>query len=89
MGVCSFQQRLSVSCLMDTKDLLKRRVCSTDVNVPGNTDVEYGVLQVTWVQPRVLTKPQIADLNSRLGHWLSKVAAGTQTLEAESLAVGA
>ena len=40
-------------------------------------------LQITWVAPRVLTLPQVADLAGRLRSWLSKVDAASAALEAE------
>ena len=40
-------------------------------------------LQITWVAPRVLTLPQVADLSARLRSWLSKVDAASAALEAE------
>lgn len=42
---------------------------------------------VSWVQPRILTKPQIAGLKLRLDAWIGKVAAVTTTLESESVGV--
>jgi 26S proteasome regulatory subunit N9 len=41
-------------------------------------------LQVSWVQPRVLTLPQVAGLKGRLENWISKVNAAALTLEQES-----
>lgn len=38
-------------------------------------------VQVSWVQPRVLTLPQIQGLKGRLDTWMSKVNAATLTLE--------
>lgn len=46
-------------------------------------------LQITWVQPRVLTRPQMTALNERLGEWVSKVESATRTLEADSIAIAA
>ena len=44
-------------------------------------------LQVSWVQPRVLTLPQIKGLSARLGTWIGKVNAAALTLEEESVGV--
>jgi len=32
-----------------------------------------GVVNVTWIQPRVLLKPQISELSDRLEGWIEKV----------------
>jgi len=32
-----------------------------------------GVVNVTWIQPRALLKPQIAELSTRLEGWITKV----------------
>ena len=42
------------------------------------------VVQVSWVQPRVLTLPQIDGLLSRLGAWISKVSTAATMLQDES-----
>jgi hypothetical protein len=39
---------------------------------------------VWWVQPRVLTKPQIAGLKERLDGWLGKVNTVSAQLEGEA-----
>jgi PCI domain len=41
-------------------------------------------VQVSWVQPRVLTLPQIDGLLSRLGAWISKVSTAATMLQDES-----
>ncbi len=41
-------------------------------------------MQITWVQPRILTKPQIQGLKDRLDGWISKVTSAAITLEHES-----
>ena len=45
------------------------------------------VVQVTWVQPRVLTLPQIKGLTGRLEAWIGKVNAAALTLEEEAVGV--
>ena len=43
--------------------------------------------QVSWVQPRVLTLPQIESLTGRLPTWIGKVSAAALALEEESIGV--
>ena len=43
-------------------------------------------LQVSWVQPRVLTLEQAAGLKTRLDDWISKVTATANMLRPEQLA---
>ncbi len=42
-------------------------------------------MQVSWVQPRVLTLEQAAGLKTRLDAWISKVNVAALTLEEERL----
>ena len=42
-------------------------------------------MQVSWVQPRVLTLDQAAGLKSRLDGWIDKVAATSTILPDEQL----
>ena len=42
-------------------------------------------VQVSWVQPRVLTLEQAAGLKTRLDAWISKVNVAALTLEEERL----
>lgn len=53
----------------------------------GVIDQVVGTVSVSWVQPRVLTKPQIQGLRDRLDGWIDKVTAATMTLERESVGV--
>ena len=38
-------------------------------------------VQVTWVQPRVLTQPQVKGLGERLDAWCTKVFQGLDLME--------
>jgi 26S proteasome regulatory subunit N9 len=55
--------------------------------IEGSIDGVDEHVQVTWVQPRVLTKPEIEGLKSRLDSWLDKVTATSLKLEHESIGV--
>ncbi len=46
----------------------------------------YACLQVSWVQPRVLTLEQAEGLKTRLDNWISKVGATSMILQPEQLA---
>ena len=41
--------------------------------IEGVVDQVAGVVNVTWIQPRVLLKPQISELSDRLEGWIEKV----------------
>jgi 26S proteasome regulatory subunit N9 len=41
--------------------------------IEGIVDQVSATVNVTWVQPRVLLKPQIQDLSLRLDGWIAKV----------------
>jgi hypothetical protein len=43
--------------------------------------------QVSWVQPRILTVPQVAALAARLDGWVDKVSLAAITLQEESVGV--
>ena len=43
--------------------------------------------QLTWVQPRVLTMPQMEGLRGRLDGWLDKVNAAAAVIEEEAVGV--
>ena len=55
--------------------------------IEGSIDGVEEHVQVTWVQPRVLTKPEIEGLKTRLDGWLNKVTATSLKLEHESIGV--
>lgn len=55
--------------------------------IEGIMDQVDGTVQVTWVQPQVLTLPQIQALHTRLGAWIGKVHTAERALEADSLLV--
>lgn len=44
---------------------------------------------MSWVQPRALTRQQVAGLKDRLDTWISKVAAISSTLHQDSIGVAA
>ena len=50
----------------------------------GIIDQVEGTVRVTWVQPRVLAVPQIAELRDRLDTWLTKVHSTLLAVEAET-----
>ena len=51
--------------------------------IEGVIDQVEGKVNVTWVQPRVLLKPQIAELSGRLEGWIGKVKAVSDALQEE------
>lgn len=53
----------------------------------GSINQVRSVVEVQWVQPRVLTKPQIQGLKDRLDGWISKVGAARLSLEQETVGV--
>jgi 26S proteasome regulatory subunit N9 len=55
----------------------------------GMIDQVAGQVTVTWVTPRVLTKPQLAGLQQRLDNWVSKVQGLATQLEDHALGVSA
>lgn len=55
--------------------------------IEGSIDQVDGYVQVTWVQPQVLTKPQVQGLKDRLESWITKVSGISMTLEQESVGV--
>lgn len=57
--------------------------------IEGNIDQVDGTVQVSWVQPRVLTLGQVEGLRARLDGWLNKVDGAVLTLEEEAVGVAA
>lgn len=55
--------------------------CLADHLVEGSMDGIEGVVRVTWVQPRILTPPQVAQLKDWIGGWIGKVETMRTTLE--------
>lgn len=55
--------------------------------IEGVIDQVDGSVQVSWVQPRILTLPQIQGLRGRLDGWVDKVSAAALTLEADAVGV--
>ncbi|KAK9812588.1 hypothetical protein WJX73_010771 [Symbiochloris irregularis] len=53
--------------------------------IEGVIDQVDGNVQVSWVQPRVLTLPQIKGLGARLNDWMSKVNSAHLTLEDDAV----
>ena len=51
--------------------------------IEGSIDQVEGKVNVMWVQPRVLLKPQIAELAGRLEGWIGKVEAVGTALQEE------
>ncbi len=41
--------------------------------IEGTIDEVAGTVSVTWVAPRILTKPQLSGLKLRLDTWIDKV----------------
>ncbi len=55
----------------------------------GCIDQVASSVSINWVQPRVLTKPQLVGLQQRLDTWVSKVTSLAHSLEDHSLGVSA
>lgn len=55
--------------------------------IEGVIDQVDGSVQVSWVQPRILTFPQIEGLRTRLVGWVDKVSSAAITLEDEAVGV--
>mmetsp|Transcript_31111 Transcript_31111/g.80344 ORF Transcript_31111/g.80344 Transcript_31111/m.80344 type:complete len:388 (+) Transcript_31111:285-1448(+) len=55
--------------------------------IEGVIDQVDGSVAVSWVQPCVLTMPQISELKARLGGWIGKVDGATLVLEEEAVGV--
>ena len=55
--------------------------------IEGSIDQVEGVVEVSWVQSRILTPTQVQGLKERLDQWISKVQSASMTLEQETIGV--
>ncbi|KDD74756.1 hypothetical protein H632_c1094p1 [Helicosporidium sp. ATCC 50920] len=55
--------------------------------IRGEIDGVRGVVNVTWVKPRVLTLAQVGDLAARLDAWVAKVDLAAEQFEAKAKGV--
>lgn len=55
----------------------------------GRIDQVASTVSISWVQPRILTKPQLAGLQQRLDNWVGKVTSLAASLEDHSVGVTA
>ena len=77
LEVIAAKTRLS----LDGVERLLMRTLSVHL-IEGTIDHVAGTVRITWVQPRVLLPPQIAELRTRLDGWIDKVHAARVELEA-------
>lgn len=55
--------------------------------IEGKIDQVSGIVQVSWVQPRIMTLPQVEGLKGKLDTWIGKVGAICATLEQNGVAL--
>lgn len=55
--------------------------------IEGSIDQVFSTVSISWVQPRVMTKAQLAGLQQRLDTWVGKVSALASNLQEHSLGV--
>lgn len=63
-------------------EMLLMRALSAKL-IEGIIDQVAGTVSITWVQPRVLTKPEVRELHNRLDGWLKKVHIALDTVEGQ------
>jgi len=56
--------------------------------IEGTIDQVAGTVRITWVQPRVLLPPQIAELRARVDGWIDKVHGARLELEGATELIG-
>ncbi len=71
---------------LDGEEFLLMKALSKHL-IEGILDQVDGTVSVTWVQPRVLTLPQIVGLKDRLCGWIAKVDSAAVVLEEEAVGV--
>ncbi|CAD7704285.1 unnamed protein product [Ostreobium quekettii] len=71
---------------LDGVEFLLMRALSLHL-IEGTIDQVDGYVQVSWVQPRVLTRPEMQGLLDHLDAWISKVKAVNLSLEQETVGV--
>lgn len=67
---------------LDLVELLLLRALSYSL-IRGVIDQVSQTIQVSWVQPRVLDKAQIASITEKIGSWANKVDDAVAFLEKE------
>ena len=71
---------------LDGVEFLLMRALSLHL-IEGTIDQVDEYVQVSWVQPRVLTLPEMQGLLDHLDVWISKVRAVNLSLEQETVGV--
>lgn len=83
-GVLTFQEIATQTRLpLDEVELLVMKALSLKL-IKGSIDEVDQKVNLTWVQPRVLDKEQIAGLRTKIDNWTSKVCDISQLLESNA-----
>ena len=83
-GVLTFQEIAAQTCLpLDEVELIVMKALSLRL-IEGSIDEVDQRVNLTWVQPRVLDKEQIAGLRTKIDLWTGKVRDISQLLESNA-----